>query len=228
MNPFLLLLSSAVAYLLGALPSGFLMVRFMTGKDIRAEHSGRTGGTNVMRAAGFWAGLLTASADVLKGAIAVWLAAEIHQGSAWAEAVAGVLAVTGHNYSVFLMRREAGRWVIGGGAGGATTFGASIGLWAWSGPILLPLGALILFLGGYASVATMSVGALATLLFLVRALLGLGPWAHVAYGAVTSLLLLWALRPNIRRLLAGEERLVGLRARRRRKQVDQAGGEAQI
>ena len=64
-----------LAYLLGSVPFGLLIVKLKTGKDVREVESGRTGGTNAMRAAGFWAGFITAMLDILKGAGAVWLAA---------------------------------------------------------------------------------------------------------------------------------------------------------
>jgi len=63
-----------LGYILGSIPFGLLIVKLKTGKDLRTVESGRTGGTNAARAAGFWAGLLTAILDILKGAGAVWLA----------------------------------------------------------------------------------------------------------------------------------------------------------
>ena len=56
-----------LAYLFGSIPFGLLIVKLKTGKDIREVESGRTGGTNAMRAAGFWAGFATAMLDILKG-----------------------------------------------------------------------------------------------------------------------------------------------------------------
>src|SRR3989304_4876649 len=64
----------AIAYLIGSVPMGYILVRLFAGKDVREVGSGRTGGTNVMRAAGFGAGLLTAILDGLKAASSVWLA----------------------------------------------------------------------------------------------------------------------------------------------------------
>ena len=61
------------SYLLGSIPFGLLIVKLKTGKDIRSVESGRTGGTNAMRAAGFFAGLLTAILDLLKSAVCVWI-----------------------------------------------------------------------------------------------------------------------------------------------------------
>ncbi len=62
------------AYIFGSIPFGLLVVKLMTGKDIRTVASGRTGGTNAMRAAGPWAGVLTAILDIFKAAATVWLA----------------------------------------------------------------------------------------------------------------------------------------------------------
>lgn len=202
-------------YLLGSIPVGLLMVRLVKRRDITKWYSGRTGGTNVMRVAGFWAGAATAIADVLKAATAVWMARALTGGEPWIEAVAGALAILGHNYSIFLLQREDGKIRLRGGAGGACSFGAAVGLWAPSGLILLPIVAAIFYGIGYASVTTMSVSFLAGIIFAVRAALGLGPWAYVGYAILAEVLVIWALRPNIERLLKGDERLVGWRARKR-------------
>jgi glycerol-3-phosphate acyltransferase PlsY len=79
---------------------------------------------------------------------------------------------------------------------------------------MIPLGALILFGVGYASVATMSAGLIATAIFAVRAIFFGGPWEYVAYGITIFVLQVWALRPNIKRLMEGTERMIGWRARR--------------
>ena len=203
-----------LAYLLGSIPSGLLIVKLKTGKDIRKIESGRTGGTNVARAAGFWAGLGTAVLDMLKSAGAVWIAQAILPHYAWTHFLAALAAVIGHNYSIFLMERKvAGGLRLRGGAGGAQTVGGAFGLWPPSLLIILPVGALILYFIGYASVATMGVALIATIIFAVRAWLGLSPWAYVFFGLLTELLLILALRPNIKRLFQGTERLVGYRAR---------------
>ena len=204
------------AYLLGSLPIGLLIVKMVRGRDIRYWFSGRTGGTNVMRMAGFWAGVVTTVVDVIKGGCAVWLARALTRGSVWFEVIAGLLAIVGHNYSIFLLQLKEGTIHFHGGAGGATTIGAAAGLWLWTLLFIPPVALILLFGVGYASVATMSIGLVATGVFLWRAITGQGPWVYVVFGVVAEGLLLWALRPNIRRLLKGEERLVGWRARRRR------------
>ncbi|OGO13968.1 MAG: hypothetical protein A2Y93_04630 [Chloroflexi bacterium RBG_13_68_17] len=206
-----LVLGLVLAYLLGATPFGLLIVRVATGQDVRRVHSGRTGGTNVARAAGVWAGLLTGLLDGLKGALAVWIVRGLAGGAYWFEAAAAALAVLGHNYSVFLLEKSGSRLRLRGGAGGATTVGAAIAMWTPS-VLVIPLGVATLLLIGYASVATMSVGLFTTTAFLWRAIAGLGPWEYAAFGVAATGLLIYALRPNIRRLVQGSERLVGLRA----------------
>lgn len=207
-----------LAYILGSIPFGLLLVKLGTGKDIRQVESGRTGGTNAMRAAGFWTGLATAFLDILKSASAVWLARTLLPGHAWLDVLAPVMAVIGHNYSLFLIERaENGKLRFRGGAGGAPTAGGAMGLWLPSILIIIPVGAAILFGIGYASVATMSIAIVAALIFAFRAWLAGGPWIYVVYGILAEILLIWALRPNIRRLLAGNERIVGWRAKHHKK-----------
>jgi glycerol-3-phosphate acyltransferase PlsY len=103
---------------------------------------------------------------------------------------------------------------IGGGAGGAPCVGGSVGLWAPSFFIIFPIGFVVLFGIGYASVATMSVALASSVLFAILAIFKLAPWQFVVYGLLAEILLIWSLRPNIRRLLDGTERLVGWRAKR--------------
>jgi glycerol-3-phosphate acyltransferase PlsY len=75
---------------------------------------------------------------------------------------------------------------------------------------------------GYASVTTLSAPFLAGILFAIRAALGIGPWAYVLYAVLVEFLVAWALRPNIRRLIRGEERLVGWRAKRKIEEQNQS------
>lgn len=216
MQIFAMLAILLFSYVIGSIPSGLLIVKLLTGRDIRSVESGRTGGTNVMRAAGFWAGLLTAILDLLKSAACVWFAQIWFRGTVWLEILAPVMAIIGHNYSIFLLERtEDGRLRLRGGAGGAPCVGGSLGLWAPSILFIVPMAAFILYFIGYASVATLSVAFLSTLIFAYRAWIGLSPWEYAIYGLIAEIVLIWALRPNIRRLLSGNERLIGLRAKRK-------------
>ena len=196
-------------YILGSIPFGLLIVKIKTGKDIREIESGRTGGTNAMRAAGFGAGLLTAIMDIMKGAVAVWVAQWLVPGGHIVHLLAPVAAILGHNYSVFLMRRnEDGKLRFHGGAGGAPALGGAVGFWGWSLPIVFVLGAFVFFTLGIASVTTMAVAVFVTIIFAIRAYMGLMPWTDVLYGVIAGILLVWALRPNIKKLLSGNERVV--------------------
>lgn len=197
------------SYIIGSVPSGLLIVKLSTGKDIRTVASGRTGGTNAMRAAGFWAGLFTAIFDILKGAAAVWLARAILPDSNWVHVFAPIFAILGHNYSIFLPEFDENKRFKGlrGGAGGAPSVGGAFGLWPWSLAIILPVGVIVFFTLGYASVTTMSVALIAIIVFAVRAVHGF-PWVDALYGVLAEILLVWALRPNIKSLLAGNERVI--------------------
>jgi glycerol-3-phosphate acyltransferase PlsY len=214
-------LSLFLAYLIGSIPFGLIFVKLFSGKDIRKVESGRTGGTNAMRAAGFGAGILTAIMDLLKGAAVVWLARsffplEVNPTNAWIHVLAPLATILGHNYSIYLVSRdEKGRLHLRGGAGGAPSTGGALGLWAPSILIIIPVAAAVLFGVGYASLATLSVGLLATLIFAYRAWIGLSPWQYILYGVIALGLLAYSLRPNIKRLLMGNERLVGWRAHRK-------------
>lgn len=202
------------AYMIGAIPFGYLFVWLKEGQDIRELHSGRTGATNTMRVAGFWFGLSTSMLDIVKSASTVWIARSLFPENTWVHVLAPIAAIVGHNYSVYMIkRRENGEIIIGGGAGGAPCLGGSLGLWAPSGWITLAIGAVIFYFVGYASIATISVAVISIIIFSIRAFLGLSPWVYVGYGVLSEVLLLWALRPNIKRLMEGTERLHGFRAR---------------
>ena len=212
-------------YILGSIPFGMLIVKFKTGKDLREIESGRTGGTNTLRAAGFGAGLLTAILDILKGASSVWLAQAVSPENQLIHILAPVAAIIGHNYSIFLVRPdEDGKLRFHGGAGGAPALGGAVGLWPWMFPIAFGAGALIWFTFGIASVTTMSIALIVTVVFAIRAYLGYQSPVDILYGILALFLLVWALRPNIKKLIQGKERVVSislngwLRAKREAKQ----------
>jgi glycerol-3-phosphate acyltransferase PlsY len=204
-----------ISYLLGAIPFGLIIVWLLTKKDIRTIESGRTGGTNVWRAVGIFAGATTAVLDLLKAAVAAWLALYVMPDNSWLAVIAPTMAVIGHNYSIFLAERdEHGKIRLRGGAGGASTAGGAFGLWWASILIIVPVGVLVVYFGGYASVATLSVAILSIIIFAYRAWIGASPWQYSLYGVATLIILIIALRPNIKRLFKGTERVVGWRVRR--------------
>jgi glycerol-3-phosphate acyltransferase PlsY len=198
-------LAILAAYVLGSVPMGLYVVRAYTGKDIRDHGSGRIGGTNAMRAAGFHAGLITSLSDLAKGFGAVYIGRLLVPGVPWVEAACGFAAVAGHNWSIFLDFK--------GGAGAATTVGVATAFWPLAAPILVPISTAILFLGGYASVASTCVAVSMPIMFTLLARdMGL-PWVYVLGGFGIMLLIMFALRPNYGRLMRGTERMVGPRAK---------------
>jgi glycerol-3-phosphate acyltransferase PlsY len=110
------------------------------------------------------------------------------------------MAVVGHNYSIFIGFK--------GGAGTMTSGGGALGLWPWIFFVLAPPGIGMVFLTGHASMGSITVAVLMPIVYLVRALVGAGPWEHLIHGLGTTALTLWSLRPNIQRLIDGRERHV--------------------
>lgn len=204
-----------VSYLIGSIPMGLILVKLTKGQDIRTIESGRTGGTNAMRAAGPAVGYVTVLLDIFKAASTVWIAKYVFGGNAWMHVLAPILAVIGHNYSIYIIRQdEDGRLDFGGGAGGTPALGGAMGLWWPNLLILLPMGLLIFYGVGYASVTTMSIPLIAALVFAGRAIWLGEPWEYIFFGLFAEMLILWALRPNIKRLLKGTERGVGWRKKK--------------
>lgn len=195
------ILAALLGYLIGSIPSGYIVAR-LRGVDITHEGSGRTGGTNVFRSLGLRYGLLTGFMDVFKGVLAVVIARWIF-GAEGAAALAGAFAVIGHNWSIFLRFR--------GGAGGGTGVGALVALNPLAGLILVPIFAFILVVGRYASVATLSVGLGSLVILASLYAIGQGtPLSHIVFAISISIAIVWTLRPNLMRLIAGNERRINL------------------
>ena len=202
----------AIAYFIGGIPFGYIFVKLKTGRDVRAIQSGRTGTTNAMRAAGALVGVLTVVMDITKGYVAVWLAREIFPFKPWLHVLAGLLMIIGHNYPLVMVEREEGRPRSKGGREGRSERGRGNGLMV-AGCLhssadrrTFPVGGW-LRLGCHNEYARNCHRGVCLLGFSRPA-----PWAYVWYGLLAEVLLLWALWPNIKRLIAGNERIGGLRA----------------
>jgi acyl phosphate:glycerol-3-phosphate acyltransferase len=198
-------LAVTLAYLIGSIPVGIVVCRPL-GKDPRAVGSGRTGGTNVYRAAGFPAALVTVAGDIAKGFVAIhlaqWLVPPDAYG-AWhgtAMALSALAAILGHNYSAFLGFR--------GGAGSTPNIGAALAY----DPLVCALG----FAAGAAVLFGVRIASLASLVLSAVILAGLAwrfvdgslPPVALVYAFGQLVLVTWALRPNIARLRAGTERRI--------------------
>ncbi len=214
-----ILLIAGFSYLIGSIPFGLIIVKLASGKDVRRIGSGRTGGTNVMRAAGLIAGALTAILDVTKGVASGWIAEWLAPGDHWLKVLAALFSLWGAIHSVFLLEKdEHGVWRLRGGAGGATGLGGAIALWNPSVFFIVPIGALIYLFVGYASVTTISVAISALVIFTIRAFADNQPFQYIIFGVAALATVLYALRPNLKRLRDGTERVVGLRAYFKKKQ----------
>jgi len=142
-----------LAYLLGSIPFGYLVTRWSCGKDILEIGWRKTSGSNVFRNVGKWQGLITGILDVGKGALAVFLTQRAGF-SVQVQALCGVAAVSGHNWSIFLK--------FAGGRGIGTFIGALLAL----SPKILGF-SLIPFLF-FALIWNAAIG---TILFLITALI---------------------------------------------------------
>ena len=187
-----------VAYLLGSIPFGLLIVKAQGGPDIRAIGSGNIGAANVTRHAGKFAGILTLLFDAGKGYLAVWLATHFSRGNIRWIMVAAVCAVVGHMFPIWLNFK--------GGKGVATGLGVFL-LIAWQAVAAgIVLWLVVVIFWRYSSLGSIS-GAVA-LPFFVYLLYAPGhaPPEFVTLGTVIiSVLVLVKHRPNIARLVAGEE-----------------------
>lgn len=218
LNVYLLLPAALIGYLLGSIPFGYIYVRLLKGEKLTEIGSGRTGGTNSFRAAGLGVGILTSLSDVLKGAASVWVTTWLLSGLLgpellpWAQATAGVFSVVGHNWSLYLGFK--------GGAGTGPNVGWSSAIW-WPTFLIAATVMIALLVGvGMASVASLSMAVVTVVIFAVRYFMGIDTTAAYLTGSLVAFVAItWALRPNIKRIMAGEERLVGPRAKRAAKKA---------
>lgn len=90
-----------------------------------------------------------------------------------------------------------------------------MGLWAPGILVILPVAWILLYFVGYASIATLSTALAAIVIFSITGYLGITPWQYVLYGVGAGILLSLALKPNIARLIQGNERVVGFRAKKK-------------
>jgi glycerol-3-phosphate acyltransferase PlsY len=185
------------AYLIGAIPIGWLVARAFGVGDIRRHGSGTIGATNVLRTLGWLPAVVTLLGDVVKGYAAVVLAGRLTGGEPTAVAAAAVAAVAGNCWSVFLRLR--------GGKGVATGLGALLMLVPWATLAALPVFIVIVASFRYVSLGSL-LGALCVPLG--AAVLGY-PLAYVLAALAVALIIVGRHHANIGRLLAGTESRLG-------------------
>lgn len=195
MNTLPDLLSVLLAYLLGAVPFGLLFSRLFSEVDIRTVGSGNIGATNVLRAAGKKAALLTLLADCLKGLAPVLLAR--YAGRMDLALFCGAAAVLGHVYPAYMRFK--------GGKGVATGFGVALGLTPLAAVLSLLTWALAAWLWRYSSLAALAAFSLYPLYtFMLYSPRGMRAVSLFLFGMIY-----YKHRENIERLRAGTESKIG-------------------
>jgi glycerol-3-phosphate acyltransferase PlsY len=197
------------AYLLGSIPTGYLLVRLFRHQDIRQAGSGNIGATNVLRAGGKGLGAATFLLDMLKGCSAVWLGAllgglllpncpldKLYE----AEALAALCAVLGHVFPVWLRFR--------GGRGVSTGFGVFLAATPLAALAAITVFFLVLALSRFVSLASI-LGAASFPLFATFLVHGDRPPFFIAVEIAVALLIIVRHHQNIRRLIAGTESRFG-------------------
>ncbi|HTH42478.1 MAG TPA: glycerol-3-phosphate 1-O-acyltransferase PlsY [Terracidiphilus sp.] len=200
------LLIAAVTYLLGSIPTGYLLVRLFRHEDIRTVGSGNIGATNVLRTVGKGLGAATFLLDMLKGSAAVWIGGLI--GSMLipdaplrsVQALAALFAVLGHMFPIWLKLR--------GGKGVATGFGVFLVAAPWAALAAITVFALVLFFSRFVSLASI-LGAACFPVFACFMVAGLKPAVYIAVQFAVALLIIIKHHQNIRRLVAGTESRFG-------------------
>ena len=188
------LLALVIAYLIGAVPFGYLLVRFTTGKDVRSSGSGNIGATNVLRTTGRAAGVATLLLDIAKGYFAVFLAAKMTDDDPLWMSLAALAVMAGHAFPVFLKFQ------------GGKAVASFIGAFLYLTP--LPLAAvLMLFVITVAATTAISAGSI-----LMAGMFPLGVWLILHPPApvlIASLIagafIVYRHKSNIERLRAGTE-----------------------
>ncbi|HEU5457234.1 MAG TPA: glycerol-3-phosphate 1-O-acyltransferase PlsY [Terracidiphilus sp.] len=202
------MLTALAAYLLGSIPTGYLLVLLVRKQDIRTVGSGNIGATNVLRTGGKALGAATFLLDMLKGCAAVWLG--MLAAHYWmpdvpmrnVEALAALCAVLGHMFPVWLKFR--------GGKGVATGFGVFLVASPWAALAAITVFAVILALSRFVSLASI-LGAACFPVFAWFLVQGERPAFFLAVQAMVALLIIVKHHQNIRRLMTGTELRFGAR-----------------
>lgn len=197
------LLVLVVAYLLGAIPFGYLLVKWKTGADVRTSGSGNIGATNVLRTTGKAEAVATLLFDIAKGYAAVWIAQRLTAGDPLWTSAAALAVMAGHAYPVFLKFQ--------GGKAVASFVGAFLRLTP-----LPMIAVLLVFVAVVAGTRQISLGSvLAAGTFPLAVWLILQPSLYIVAAAViAAIFIIYRHKANLQRLRQGKEHVFQWGSRR--------------
>lgn len=187
------------SYLIGSIPVGYIVARYLKGIDIREYGSGNIGATNVFRIMGAKAGLTVLIGDVLKGIMAVLIAKNF--GSVYV-LLASLAVLSGHSWSIFLRFK--------GGKAIATGYGVLLSIAPVPGLLAVIVWAVTVYMTGYVSLGSLLGTASAPVLMLLFGV----RWEYALIGLLLFLIALYRHKDNIERLLNGTENRFKIRSRR--------------
>jgi acyl phosphate:glycerol-3-phosphate acyltransferase len=188
------------AYLLGSIPFGLLLVKWVKGVDVRTQGSGNIGMTNVWRVAGAKWGIATLLLDISKGALAIWLANHFTANNDLFAVLSGLAVLIGNIFPIFLKFK--------GGKG----IGVSVGVFFSLLPLESTVG-LSLFVLAVLATRMISVGSLLGVTAMATlTLYHQGPTWYSGLALFAALMVWWTHRQNIRRIIGGTESKIGKKA----------------
>ena len=197
------LLVGLFAYLLGSVPTGYVIARLRGNVDLLQLGSKRTGATNVLRTMGWKAAAPVFAGDFLKGVFAVLLARLLTQGDPVADVVGGMAALIGHNYSLYIGFK--------GGRGVTTGLGTLLVIAPLVFTIAAIIGVSIIAWSRYVSLGSVLGSCFVPVALLVSVFLLGQPFPHFLFGLIGAAFVIISHRDNISRLLHGTERKLGQR-----------------
>ena len=189
-----------LAYLLGSISWGYMLLQWKMGVDVREYGSGRTGMSNVLRTGGAIAAAVVLTLDIAKGAMAVLIARAVI-GTTAAEVTAALIVLVGHNWPVFL-QFKGGRGILTA-LGGLAIMAPAAAVVATATFLIITAWSRYISLG---SVIGVMIGAVAVL---ALALAGWHSNTYMVYGFIACAMIIWQHRDNIKRIRQGSERRLG-------------------
>lgn len=188
------------SYLLGSIPVGLIVGKLAKGVDLRQYGSGKTGATNALRVLGLKGSAVVLLCDFLKGLVPVLVAGDLVRSDV-AQVVAGLGALMGHNWSLFLGFQ--------GGRGVATGLGALVAMEPRAAIITTLVGSIVVVLSRYVSLGSLVGTVAGALVMTILVVMEARTPTYLTYAALGAFIVIFSHRDNIQRLLAGTERRLG-------------------